>query len=113
MLITNNGKIEGVPHTSMVETGGIWDYLLVCRVSLDCTDEELRGLFSDTDTVEDDSIGVKYCYTKFDRIEQDENYKYVWLTYTERVLADAEYQEALNLLGVQTYEEENEVEADA
>ena len=111
MLITNNGKVEGIPHTSMVETGGIWDYLLVCRVSLEHTCEELTALFN-TDTVEDDSIGVKYCYTKFNRIVQDENYKYVWLTYTERVLADAEYAEALNLLGVQTYDED-EVVADA
>ena len=111
MLITNNGKIEGIPHTSMVETGGIWDYLLVCRVSPEHSDEELTKLFN-TDTVEDDSIGVKYCYTNFKRIAQDENYKYVWLSYTERVLADAEYAEALNLLGVQTYEE-SEVSADA
>ena len=85
MLITNKGKIEGVPHTSMVETGGIWDYLLVCRVSLDCSDEYLTELFN-TDTVEDDSIGVKYFYTQFKRIAQDENYKYVWLTYTEKVI---------------------------
>ena len=111
MLITNNGKIEGIPHTSMIKNGDVWDYLLVCRVSLEHTDEELTELFN-TDTVEDDYIGVKYCYTKFNRIAQDENYKYVWLTYTERVLADAEYAEALNLLGVQTYEE-SEVSADA
>ena len=111
MLITNNGKIEGVPHTSMIEKDGVWNCLLVCRVSPKHTSEELCNLFN-TDTVEDDSIGVKYCYTRFYRIAQDENYKYVWLTYTERVLADAEYAEALNLLGVQTYEE-SEVSADA
>lgn len=112
MLITNNGKIEGIPHTSMVQKNGVWLYLLVCRVSPEHTDEELTALFT-TDAVEDDSIGVKYCYTNFEKIAQDENYKYVWLTYTERVLADAEYQEALNLLGVETYTEESEVEADA
>lgn len=111
MLITNNGKIEGVPHTSMVQTDGVWDYLLVCRVSPEHTDEELAELFN-ADTVEDDSIGVKYCYTKFKQIAQDESYKYVWLTYTERVHADTEYAEALNILGVQTYEE-SEVEANA
>ena len=85
MLITNKGKIEGVPHTSMVETDGIWDYLLVCRVPLNCADEDLAELFN-TGTVEDDSIGVKYFYTQFKRIAQDENYKYVWLTYTEKVI---------------------------
>ena len=112
MIITNKGKIEGVPHTSMVKTDGVWDYLLVCKVSLEHTDEELTELFSDTDTVEDDSIGVKYCYTKFKQIAQDENYKYVWLTYTECVHTDTDYAEALNILGVQTHEE-SEVEANA
>lgn len=110
MLITNNGSIEGVPYTAMKKQGGIWLHLLVCRVSLDKTDEELTALFN-TDTVEDDYTGVKWSLTQFVKIASDEQFKYVWLTYTVQasIVEPSElieqYEEALNILGVQTEEE--------
>lgn len=107
MLVTNNGTIEAVPHTSMVKENGVWRYLLVCRVSPEITNEELTALFS-TDTVEDDAIGVKWEYTSFVKITADDSFKYVWLYYTERTIASAQYAEALNVLGVETEVVENE-----
>lgn len=108
MLITKNGSIDGIPHTSMVKQGGVWLHLLVCQVSPEASDEELATLFN-TDTVEDDSIGVKWEYTQFMKIAADEANKYVWLTYTAQVTAADQYAEALNILGVETETVETEV----
>lgn len=107
MLITKNGTTEGLPHTSMVKQEGVWNYLLVCKVPLDASDEELTALFS-TDTVEDDVIGVRWEYTKFVKITSDEANKYVWLTYTVQQIASQEYMDALNILGVETEGVEDE-----
>lgn len=110
MLITNNGSIDGVPYTAMKKQGSIWLHLLVCRVSLDKTDEELISLFN-TETVEDDFIGVKWSLTQFVKVAADDQYKYVWLTYTSQTTTIEpseiieQYEEALNILGVQTEEE--------
>ena len=104
MIITKNGNIEGLPYTAMKKQGAVWLNLLVCRVSLDNTDEALTALFA-TDTVEDDAIGVKWDYTQFVKVAADENYKYVWLTYTAQTAVVDQYEEALNILGVQTTEE--------
>ena len=101
MLITKNGSIEGIPHTSMVKQGGVWLHLLVCQVSPEVADEELMALFN-TDTVEDDAIGVKWEYTQFLKIAADEASKYVWLTYTERRVAADQYEYALKILGIET-----------
>lgn len=108
MLITKNGSIEGVPHTSMVKQNGVWNYLLVCKVPLDASDEELTALFN-TDTVEDDAIGVKWEYINFVKVAADAEHKYVWLTYTAQQIASQEYMEALNILGVETETVETEV----
>lgn len=113
MIVTKNGTIDGVPYTSMLKKDGVWRYLLVCHVSLDKTDDELTALFA-TDTVEDDAIGVTWHYTEFVKVTADESYKYVWLTYTERTAAYGQYEEALNVLGVQTKDTtETEVTTDA
>ena len=109
MLITKNGSIEGLPYTSMKKENGVWLHLLVCQVPLDKTDEELTALFN-TDTVEDDAIGVRWDYTQFVKVAADDKHKYVWLTYTAQTAAAEQYAEALNILGVQT--EESEVESD-
>lgn len=109
MIITNNGNIEGLPYTAMKKQGGVWLNLLVCRVSHEHTDEALTALF-DTDTVEDDAIGVKWEYTQLVKVAADKDYKYVWLTYTAQTSAVSQYEEALNILGVQTTEEGAEVE---
>ena len=101
MLITKNGSIDGIPHTSMVKQGGVWLHLLVCQVSPEVADEELTALFN-TDTVEDDAIGVKWEYTQFLKIAADEASKYVWLTYTAQHAASDQYAEALNILGIET-----------
>ena len=108
MIITKNGNIEGWPYTAMKQQGALWLNLLVCRVSKDSEDEKLLSLFL-TDTVEDDTIGVKWNYTQFVKVAADENYKYVWLTYTAQTAVVDQYAEALNILGVQT-EEVSEVE---
>lgn len=110
MIITKNGNIEGLPYTAMKKQGGVWLNLLVCRVSLENSDEELTALFN-TDTVEDDSIGVKWDYTQFVKVAADDFYKYVWLTYTAQTAVVDQYEEALNILGVQTEEAGDEVEA--
>lgn len=109
MIITKNGNIEGLPYTAMKKEGGVWLNLLVCKVSLDNTDEALTALFN-TDVVEDDVIGVKWDYTQFVKVATDEEYKYVWLTYTAQTAAVDQYEEALNILGVQTAEEGDEIE---
>ena len=113
MIVTKNGTIDGIPYTSMLKKDGVWRYLLVCRVSLDKTGDELTALFA-TDTVEDDAIGVTWHYTDLVKVTADEAYKYVWLTYTERTAVSEQYEEALNVLGVQTEEvtEETEVTTD-
>ncbi len=108
MIITKNGNIEGLPYTAMKKQGDVWLNLLVCRVSKDSEDEKLLSLFL-TDSVEDDTIGVKWSYTKFVKIATDENYKYVWLTYTSQTAVVDQYEEALNILGVQTMEEPEEI----
>lgn len=109
MIITKNGNIEGLPYTAMKKQGSVWLNLLVCRVSLDNTDEDLTALFN-TDTVEDDAIGVKWDYTQFVKVAADENHKYVWLTYTSQTAVVDQYEEALNILGVVTEEAGDEVE---
>ena len=109
MLITKNGSIDSIPSTSMVKREGVWKYLLVCQVPLDTSDEELTALF-DTSFVQDDAVGVQWEYTQFDRITTDENHKYVWLTYTVQNIIAAQYEEALNKLGVETQTVEVEVE---
>lgn len=103
MIITNNGTIEGLPYTAMKKQAGVWRNILVCRVSKDNADEVLTELFN-TDTVEDDAIGVKWDYTQFVKVAADNNYKYVWLTYTSQVAVVDQYEEALNILGVETQE---------
>lgn len=108
MIITKNGNIEGLPYTAMKKQGDVWLNLLVCRVSKDTEDENLLSLFL-TDTVEDDTIGVKWSNTQFVKVVADEFYKYVWLTYTAQTAVVDQYAEALNILGVQT-EEVREVE---
>ena len=108
MIITKNGNIEGLPYTAMKQQGDVWRNLLVCRVSKDSDDNKLLSLFM-TDTVEDDTIGVKWNNTQFVKVVKDEHYKYVWLTYTAQTAVVDEYEEALNILGVQT-EEVGEVE---
>ena len=87
----------------MKKQGDVWLNLLVCRVSKDSDDNKLLSLFL-TDTVEDDAIGVKWDYTQFVKIAADEEYKYVWLTYTSQTAVVDQYEEALNILGVQTEE---------
>lgn len=111
MIITKNGNINGLPYTAMKKQGGVWLNLLVCRVSLDNSDEDLTALFN-TDTVEDDAIGIKWDYTQFSKIAADENYKYVWLTYTAQTSVTDQYEEALNILGVVTEEEATEEAGD-
>ena len=111
MIITKNGNIEGLPYTAMKKQGGVWLNLLVCRVDLDSNDDELIRLFSG-DTVEDDTIGVKWDYTQFVKVAADENYKYVWLTYTSQTAVVDQYEEALNILGVVTEEVPEEVVTD-
>lgn len=101
MLVTNSGKIESVPHTCMMKDGDAWKELLVCKVSLEHTDEELTELFS-ADTVEDDATGCKWLYTNFVKIAAEESCKYVWLTYAKSVMPQDEYEEALRVLGVET-----------
>ena len=101
MLITKNGTIDGVPHTSMVKRDGVWLHLLVCQFPLDTDMEMLMALF-DTDTVEDDAIGVKWEYAQFEKIAEDETGKYVWLTYTVQQIASNQYVDALNTLGIET-----------
>ena len=110
MLITKKGSIDGVPYTSMVSRDNVWLYLLVCCFPRDTSTELLLELF-DTNTVEDDTIGVRWEYTQFDKITEDENNKYVWLTYTVQNIIAAQYEEALNILGVETIlpEEKQEV----
>ena len=107
MLITKNGSINGIPHTSMVKQVGVWLHLLVCQVPPEVADEELTALFN-TDTVEDDAIGVKWEYTQFLKIAADEANKYVWLTYTAQHAASDQYAEALNILGIETEVADNE-----
>ena len=109
MIITNNGSIEGTPHTSMLkrQSDGVWLHLLVCKVAIENSDEDLAALFA-TDTVEDDTIGVKWDYTEFLRVENDGAHKFVWLTYTAQQAAADQYAEALNILGVETEVAENE-----
>lgn len=111
MLITQNGQIDGRPEVSMVRRAGIWYRLLACCVADTYTDAELEALFA-TDTVEDDAIQVKWCYTTLDSIQSSVRdgvtYKYVWLTYTSEIstrAADETLEEALNILGVDTEEE--------
>jgi hypothetical protein len=108
MIITKNGNIEGLPYTAMKKQDGVWLNLLVCRVSLDNADEDLTALFN-TDTVEDDAIGVKWDYTQFVKVAADEQYKYVWLTYTSQTAVVDQYEKALNILGVETMEHPEEV----
>lgn len=107
MIITKNGNIEGLPYTAMKKQGSVWLNLLVCRVSLENDDEMLVALFN-TDTVEDDTIGVKWSHTQFVKVAADESYKYVWLTYTAQTAAVDQYEEALNILGIETQTEEAE-----
>ena len=53
-------------------------------------------------------------YTDLVKVTADEAYKYVWLTYTERTAVSEQYEEVLNVLGVQTEEvtEKTEVTTD-
>jgi len=111
MIITKNGNIEGLPYTAMKKQGSVWLNLLVCRVSLENADEDLTALFN-TDTVEDDAIGVKWDYTQLVKVAADEEYKYVWLTYTSQTAVVDQYEEALNILGVVTEEVPEEVVTD-
>lgn len=107
MLITKNGVIDGIPRTSMVEKDGVWMHLLVCQFPLGTDMEMLMALF-DTDTVEDDAIGVKWEYTQFEKIAEDETGIYVWLTYTVQQIASNQYVDALNTLGIETEVVEDE-----
>lgn len=109
MIITKNGNIDGLPYTAMKKQSDVWLNLLVCRVSLENADEDLTALFN-TDFVQDDSIGVIWNYTQFVKVAADENYKYVWLTYTTQNIIADQYEEALNILGVETQTVEVEVE---
>ena len=74
MIITKNGNIKGIPYTAMGKQGDIWFNLLICRVSLDNTDEDLTALFN-TDNVEDDEIGIKWNFTQLIKIVTDRQYK--------------------------------------
>ena len=101
MIITKNGKIEGLPYTAMKKEAGMWRNLLVCRVDKNNIDTDLLSLFL-TDYIEDDTIGVRWDNTQFVKVAADSYYKYVWLTYTSQASIVDSYEEALNVLGVET-----------
>lgn len=112
MLITNKGTIQGSTIICTMKDGYVWKWLLVCKVSPDHTDEELIELFN-TNTVEDSAIERKWLSTEFVKVDSDEQYKYVWLSYTAMDVINDEYEQALNILGVETRTDESEVEANA
>lgn len=103
MIVTKNGSIAGYCYTAMKKQDSVWRNLLVCRVSKGNTTTELMALF-DVDEVKDDTIGVSWKGTFLTEIKSDDYYKYVWLTYAAQVASVDEYEEALNILGVQTKE---------
>lgn len=109
MLITRNGQIDAIPSTSMVKQGNEWKYLLVVKVPAETPTEELVALF-DTDFVEDSDIAVRWEYTSFVKVAEGDDAKYVWLTYTVQNILAEEYEEALNILGVETEAETNETD---
>lgn len=111
MLITRNGQIDAIPSTSMLKQGNEWKYLLVVKVPAETPTEEIAALF-DTDSVEDDAIAVRWEYTSFVKVTEDENAKYVWLTYAVMNILAEEYEEALNILGVETREEQEPIAAE-